>query len=68
MTSAAVMPDGEIWAPTQLNHGMYRMKKYPEGLSKIIMKIRYSLCQDNGHCIIKDTLAKQQRVEIQIHT
>lgn len=53
------MPNGKDWAPTQLNLEIYCN---PDPTA------RNSLCQDDGHGIIQDTLAKQQGVQIQVHT
>lgn len=58
-TSTLITPNGEDWAPTQLSLEIYCIPK---------SKARNSLCQDNGHGIIQDTLAKQQGVQIQVHT
>lgn len=57
------MPFGEVWAPTQLNLEIDCILRAWRNT-----KAKYSLCQDDGNGIIQDTLAKQQHVQIQVHT
>lgn len=60
--SASILPVGEYCLPTQLNQEIDCV------LRTEARKTRYSLCQDDGHGIIKDTLPKQQGAQIKIHT